>query len=339
MKALGAIKKTVISLAIGLACLWLAARSADWRAVEAALDRFDLRWLVAAIAISLAIQLLRALRWQVELSPLAKLRFPMVWQVVAVAYMMINVLPFRMGEPVRPLLMSWRSGLPVSAIVGNWVFEKMMDTAAIVVFVHLALLTADLPHWAAHASQASLTAFAIMVAIVVGFWLRGERFFAATVGRFLPDHARSRALEILRSARSGLEILPNRSLVAVVFVITLVLWSLPVLSSYVLLRGFAFDVPASAALVVFVAISIGTALPPPPGMFGVMQIASVLALGLFDVPRSEALAYGILLNTVQFTTLVAQGLVALPFTGTSVRKMTRAAVVDCQPSESDTPAA
>jgi len=321
--------KVAISLLIGLACLWLAARSVNWRDVGTALERFDAAWLVAAIAISLAIQLLRALRWQVELSPLARLPFAMVWQVIAVAYMMINVLPFRMGEPVRPLLMSWRSKLPVSAIVGNWVFEKMMDTAAIVVFVHLALLTADLPPWAAHASQASLTAFAVMLSVVVVFWLRGERFFDATIGRWLPEHARGKALEILHTARSGLEILPDRRLVGWVFVLTLMLWGLPVLSSYVLIRGFGFGLPFSAALVVFVAISIGTAVPPPPGMFGIMQIASVVALGLFGVPQAEALAYGILLNAVQFATLVAQGLAALPFVGKTIGQMTREAV-ECE---------
>jgi hypothetical protein len=326
MKTLNVVWKVTLSSLVGLACLWLAARSVSWSEVGAALERFNFAWLAVAVVISLTIQLLRALRWQVELSPLARLPYPMVWQVIAVAYMMINVLPFRMGEPVRPLLMSWRSKLPVSAIVGNWVFEKMMDTAAIVVFVHLALLTADLPDWAAHASQASLTAFAVMLAVVVVFWLRGERFFDATIGRWLPDHARAKALDILRSARSGLEILPDRRLVAWVFVLTLVLWGLPVLSSYVLIQGFGFGLPFSAALVVFVAISIGTALPPPPGMFGIMQIASVVALGLFDVPQAEALAYGILLNTVQFTTLVAQGLVALPFVGKTIGEMTRAAV-------------
>lgn len=318
--------KVTVSSVVGLVCLWLAARSVDWGEVGEAIHGFDGRWLVVAVVISLLIQVLRALRWQLELSPLARLPFRMVWQVVAVAYMMINVLPFRIGEPVRPLLMSWRSGLKVSAIVGNWVFEKMMDTAAIVVFVHLALVTADLPEWAHHASGASLTAFVAMLAIVVVFWLRGEAFFDATVGRWLSPHAREKALRVLRTARSGLEILPNRRLVALVFVLTLALWALPVLSSYVLIRGFGLDIPASAALVVFVAISIGTALPPPPGMFGVMQIASVVALGLFGVPQAEALAYGILLNAVQFITLVTQGLLAMPFVGTSVGEITRAAV-------------
>jgi hypothetical protein len=41
--------------------------------------------------------------------------------------MRINVLPFRLGEPVRPILLSWKTGLKIPAIVGNWVFEKMLD--------------------------------------------------------------------------------------------------------------------------------------------------------------------------------------------------------------------
>jgi uncharacterized protein (TIRG00374 family) len=329
---LGVGTKVTISSLIGVVCLGLATRKVDWGEVGAALHGFDRGWLLVAVIISLLIQVLRALRWQVELSPLKRLAFPMVWQVVAVAYMMINVLPFRIGEPVRPLLMSWRSGLKVSAIVGNWVFEKMMDAAAIVVFVHLALVTADFPEWAHHASKASLTAFLVLLGIVVTFWLRGEKFFDATIGKWLSPQAREKSLHVLRNARSGLGILPNRRLVALVFVLTLALWSLPVLSSYVLIRGFDLDIPASAALVVFVAISIGTALPSPPGMFGVMQIASVVALGFFGVPKSQALAYGILLNALQFLTLVAQGLLAMPFVGTSMGEMTRAAV-GCEQQE------
>ena len=94
---LGVGKKVAISSAVGLVCLWLAARRVDWREVGDALKGFDPAWLIVALAISLLIQVLRALRWQLELSPLKHLPYPLVWQVIAVAYMMINVLPFRIG--------------------------------------------------------------------------------------------------------------------------------------------------------------------------------------------------------------------------------------------------
>ena len=78
---------------------------------------------------------------------------------------------------------------------------------------------------------------------------------------------------------------------------------------------------------IFVAIGVGTAaLPNPPMMVGIFQIASVIALGLFGVGEAQALAYGILLNALQLVTLVLQGAVALPFVGIGLGRITRAAV-------------
>ncbi len=319
-------KKLLASLAIAAVCLWMAARHVDPDELATALAGFNLLYLIPAVAVSLLIQIVRAWRWKIELSPLANIRFALVWQVVAVAYMMINVLPFRLGEPVRPVLLSWKTELTIPAIVGNWVFEKMMDTAAIVFYLHVALLVTDLPDWATKAAMGSLVLFGIMLTIVVGFWLKGDAFFDATLGRVLPEGTRTKTRKILEDAREGLQILPDRRLVALVFAVTLVLWFLPILSSYIFILGFDFDVPFAAALCVFVAISAGTAIPPPPGMFGIFQIASVVALGLFGVPKAEALAFGILINATQFLTLIAQGLVALPMVGIGIGKMTEAAV-------------
>ena len=318
--------KLVISLAVGLGCLWLAARQVDHEALDTALDRFDPRYLFPLVALSLLIQVFRALRWRVELQPLARLPFLLLWEVVSVAYMMINVLPFRLGEPVRPILLSWKTGLKIPAIVGNWVFEKMLDTAAMVLFIHLALVSNDLPHWAYEASMFSLAMFLLLLALVVGFWLRGERFFQATAARALPEPACVWVRGVLESARSGLQILPDRKLVAVAFALTIALWSLPIVSSYLLMRAFGFELPFAAALVVFVAIGVGTALPHPPGMFGIFQIAAVVALGMFGVPKAEALAYGIVLNAIQFVTIVVQGLIAVALLGIGVGEVTRAAV-------------
>ncbi|MFQ5352647.1 MAG: lysylphosphatidylglycerol synthase transmembrane domain-containing protein, partial [Candidatus Binatia bacterium] len=210
LKALGGV-------ALGLFCLALAMRKVSYDALLVSLAKLDLRYLAAAFLISLVIQLFRAWRWQIELSPLKSLRYPMVWQVISVAYMSINVLPFRLGEPVRPLLMSWKSGLSVAAIVGNWVFEKMMDAAAMVFFVHLTLLMTDLPQWASGASGASLLLFFLLLALVVSYWLGGDKAVDSMLGRLLPAHARSWLQGVLASAREGLSILPDRRMVAVVF--------------------------------------------------------------------------------------------------------------------------
>lgn len=317
--------RTAASLVIGGLCLWLAGRSVEPAELVSAIGQFDPFWLLPAVAVSLMIGLMRAWRWQLELRPLARLGYWPLWQVTAAAYMFINLLPFRLGEPLRPLLLSWRSGLAVPAIVSNWVFEKMMDAAAMVLFVHLTLLVTDLPDWANRASMVSLATFGLLVVLVVGFWAGGQRYLAPAARRLLPQRWSGGLLGMLASARQGLDILPDRRLVGLVFVVTLLLWSLPILSSYILILGFGMDLPISAAFVVFVAVGAASALPNPPGMVGIFQIASVVALGLFSIPKTEALAYGMVLNALQLLTLVAQGLVALPLMGIRTGRIVRAA--------------
>ena len=51
----------------------------------------------------------RAWRWQLELRPLEHIPLGRLWVVTAVAYMAINLLPVRLGEVVRPWLLSRRS--------------------------------------------------------------------------------------------------------------------------------------------------------------------------------------------------------------------------------------
>jgi len=79
---------------------------------------------------------------------------------------------------------------------------------------------------------------------------------------------------------------------------------------------------------VFIFIGFGTALPNVPGMIGPYQYACILALDLFGVPKSEALAYGLVLNAVQFLSIVGQGLVAWPLAGISVADLRQATSED-----------
>ncbi len=67
-----------------------------------------------------------------------------------------------------------------------------------------------------------------------------------------------------------------------------------------MIRAFDFDVPFRAALVVFIFIGFGTALPNLPAMVGPYQYACQLALEMFGVSKADGLAYGLVLNAVQF---------------------------------------
>lgn len=315
-----------VSLLVSVGFLYLAFRNVQLDELGEALGRLNGTWLFVAIVISLLIMVFRAWRWQLELRPLEHVPLGRLWVVTAVAYMAINLLPVRIGEIVRPWLLSRKSNVSFSNVVGNVVLEKTLDSVVIVFYILVGLLTVEnLPLWVRRGAIFPAVAAVVLVSLVLLFWWRGEAFVDRWVLRLLPQRFGSGLKGILASVADGMRIIPNPWLLLAVFLVSLALWFLPILSSYVMILAFDLQAPFSAALVVFIFIGFGTALPNfLPGMVGPYQYACILALELFGVNRADGLAYGLVLNAVQFFTLIAQGLIALPIAGVSFAEIRQA---------------
>jgi hypothetical protein len=311
-------RNLIISLIVSGGFLYLAFRNVKLDELGAALGRVNGRWLLVSIVVSLLIMVFRAWRWQLELRPLEHVPLGRLWVITAVAYMAINLLPVRLGEVVRPWLLSRRSNVSFSNVVGNIVVEKTMDSVLIVFYILVGLLMVEnLPLWVRRGAMFPAVAAALLVSLVLLFWWRGEAFVDRWVLHLLPERFRGGVKKVLASMADGMRVIPNPGLLLAVFLVSLVLWFLPILSSYIMILAFDLPAPFSAALVVFIFVGFGTALPNLPGMIGPYQYACQLALGLFNVSEVDGLAYGLVLNAVQFLTLIAQGLVALPVAGVS----------------------
>ena len=321
--------RTIVNVGLGLMVgggfLYLAFRNVRFAELRSAFGRFEVWWLIPAVMVSLLLQVFRAWRWQLELYPLERIGLGRLWIVTSIAYMAINVLPARLGEFVRPWLLSRRSTVSFSNVVGNLLIEKTADSMVIVFYILVGLTTtAHLPTWVRRGALFPAGAAVVLVLLVVLLWWRGESFVDRWVVRYLPERFGAALMRVLRALIDGMRILPNARLVLAVIGVSVALWFLPILSSYILIRAFQFAVPFNAALVVFIFIGFGTALPQAPGMIGVYQYACELALGIFGVSRVDALAYGLVLNAIQLATLVGQGLVALSISGVSVDELARA---------------
>ena len=202
---MGGIGKLLVSLVVGGVFLYLAVRNVRLEALRAAFAQLDPRWLVPAVILSLLIQVFRAWRWQLELRPLAHVPFGTLWVVASVAYMAINLLPIRMGEVVRPWLLSRRTRVSFSNVVGNLLIEKTFDSAVIVFYILLGLLTTrNLPHWVRTGALVPAVAFVALATLVVLLWWRGEHFVEIGAALARSGHVVSRQCRpISRSDRTA----------------------------------------------------------------------------------------------------------------------------------------
>ena len=245
------VRNLALSLVVSGGFLYLAFRNVELDELGQALARVDGGWLLVAVIVSLLIMVFRAWRWQLELRPLEHVPVGRLWVVTSVAYMAINLLPVRLGEIVRPWLLSRRSGVSFSNVVGNLVVEKMMDSICIVVYMLAGLLFIEsLPVWVRQGALVPATIAGVFVSVVVLFWWKGEAFVDRWVLRLLPTRFGGRVKSILAAVTAGMRILPNPGLLLAVFVVSLALWFLPILSSYIMIRAFDLNAPFSAALVV-----------------------------------------------------------------------------------------
>jgi phosphatidyl-myo-inositol alpha-mannosyltransferase len=90
-------------------------------------------------------------------------------------------------------------------------------------------------------------------------------------------------------------------------------WAIQWLACYLLLVALGLDDRAGigAAAAVLFAVNVTAAVPATPSNLGVFQAACVAVLSAYGVGKTDALAYGIILQSVEIATALAMGMPAL----------------------------
>src|ERR1700682_3772218 len=133
MRHLKLFLRTVISLAISALFIWLSLRHTDLRAVAGAMAAADPARIAGYVGILLIIHLVRTVRWGLLLEPLGKVSFKRLNSASAVGFMLLMLLPFRLGEFARPLLIARPppgqpgARLKRSGAMASCVVERVID--------------------------------------------------------------------------------------------------------------------------------------------------------------------------------------------------------------------
>src|SRR6185295_14446993 len=206
-------RKVVLSLVVSGVFLYLAFRHVPLGDLRTALGRVHASWLVLSIVLSFVLMLFRTWRWQLELRPLEHVPFWRLWVITAVAYLAINLFPARLGEVVRPWLLSRRSGVSFSNVVGNLVVEKTMDSVVILFYILAGLLTVEhLPRWVRTGAMFPAVLAVTLVTLVILLWWRGEAFVERHVLHWLPERFGTGLRRVLSAIVAGMQVIPNPAL-------------------------------------------------------------------------------------------------------------------------------
>ncbi len=289
-------------------------RSFRLEGVLAVLATTDPRWLLAAVGV-VAIQLvLRVYRWRALLpaDPMggavpARRLLP----VLLVGYLGNVLLPARLGEPIRAVLVHRRERIGLPEAFGSVILERILDLATLATLVLVAALLVDAPMAIVRVAAIPAAVGALIVTLLV---TTGVAPVLAFVGRY-PAVAKRRALSGAVSALERVALVlggpGRRRAVTLGAGISVAAWLLEATTFWLAARSIDLELTLGSALLIAGVTVLGTALPSAPGYIGTYELAAAFAAKALGVPEAAALALALIVHVVTLVPIALGGIASL----------------------------
>lgn len=308
------LKKVLPALVISALAFWFTLRKVSLKGFLEILSAADSYKLGPYIALFVLIQLVRAWRWQLLLSPVAKPGFQRVNAANAVGLLAVTLLPFRTGEIARPLMVTDPRDLTIIRAIPSILVERVLDLAFTAVILMVALLALpDLAGAKAVAKASGIAAIVISV-ILVGalLLLHGFRTRVAgwigTAARQFHSEWGVRAERWILTLADAIRLPARSDHKALILFLSALYWAMAIASLQLVGGAIGLSLTFAMACATTGAITLGAVVPAGPGMAGVLQFGAFLALTQFlpqESLRPHIVAFAHLLWASQLILQVA----------------------------------
>ena len=126
-----------MGILISIICSWLFLRKIEWSSLGVAFREAKYIYIFPAIVLIFISYYFRTIRWSVLISPVKKISVLNLFSAIMVGFMANNVLPARLGEVIRPVMIARKEKIKVSASFATVVMERVFDILGIIVIASL----------------------------------------------------------------------------------------------------------------------------------------------------------------------------------------------------------
>ncbi|MFH1227542.1 MAG: lysylphosphatidylglycerol synthase transmembrane domain-containing protein [Planctomycetota bacterium] len=244
----------------------------------------------------------RAFMWRITTGSVKKVGISTLFGGVMVGYMVNNILPLRLGEVFRAYYLASKCGFAKTYALSTVIIERVLD----VFFLGLLLLLSlfyGLNGLSFINSLIVLAAWAVIVIAAVFLMINLSWIGKLEKITFIPG----RLLKVIKNFLAPLALLRQPRKILLLLTLSLFAW----LTNYLAILSVVYyvvPVKFEAAMVLFLFINIGFLIPSSPGAIGVIQIAFLMALEPFGVPKAQALAISLAFHLIFYLFTIGVGL-------------------------------
>jgi glycosyltransferase 2 family protein len=333
-------------LALGLVLVWFLFKDTDWNELWQAVAEAKWSWLLLSQVPLWVSFFTRAQRWSYIVRATGPARFRHLFSATQIGFLVNFVLPARMGELVRPLVLSRLTGRPFTQSLAMTALDRVADLVGLLAVMIVATLSFR-PTGDIHLPPAiwdeplpaelirtgawgTLIVIILIVAALVLLYVNTRyalRLSDAVVGVF-SQRAAAYVHGMLAHFAGGLDVFRSVGDLVKTCVFSLITWGCFLLAYQCAMEAFEIAAPWYTVFVMVAFLAVAISLPSAPGGFGLFQLAIVATFAVLalDVSYPKALALSLVAHVINLVPITIAGLYCLYRENLSFVSVTRQSV-------------
>ncbi|MGB1251780.1 MAG: lysylphosphatidylglycerol synthase transmembrane domain-containing protein [Candidatus Promineifilaceae bacterium] len=279
--------------------------------IAEALRSADIGYVISGVLLILSFMILRALRWRYMLEN--KIALWHIFHLQNIGYMLTQLLPFRIGDPARAVLVGNQKDLSIGQGLSTMVVERALDMMMVVLMLPVAAARLQVfPDWLRNTARVSgmlVVVFMVVVVVAANFRPKFHTLTESLLDKTPLDNKRWSGL--VDDLLAGLTIFTNWRSGFMLLLLTIAIW-IPIIFAYqTFMLAVHLDVNVVITIFVLCAAAFGIATPSSPGQVGVFHLAVTLSLTALGFDAAKAASFAFLYHTFNFILLITLGAIGL----------------------------
>ena len=345
------IASLILGVLISAAALYLAFRKVPFADLVIYLVKINYFWILPSIIVVIISFILRALRWRIILKSTRNVSFRGVFHPMMIGFMLNCILPGRVGEVARPILLQKKEDIPFSTGLATVVTERVFDVGFLLILFAAVVLTVhidpefDIVFGSYHLNRETLMimggrmlmlCMVLIVGIVMVFLSATRKIINGIImgipslfffaGASCKDTIQQKVclplVRFVENFASGFTLVHNMKNLCICTGLSIIIWGLSAFSYYIMSLGCpGIGLSFTKLTAVMIIICFFIALPSVPGFWGVWEAGGVFALSLFGISQTDAAGFTLVNHAVQMFPVIIIGLMSALVTGVNIRQV------------------
>lgn len=350
-------KNNAIFLGIGVClsaiALYFAFRNVPFVHLVDYISSINYFWIIPSTLIVFITFILRALRWQLILKSVQEVSFWRAYHPMMIGFMINCILPARVGEVARPVILKKNDHVPVSSGLATVAVERVFDVVILVILFGVMMMTVqvdpnfDMAFGKYHLNKDMLMTIRssmvkLIIVLIAGIVMVSTEKIRTMMNRFIikmpsflffvSESSRKKIkqkvciplVKMIENFASGFSLIkyPKKMLICVG--LSFVIWGLSAFSYYIFAMGSpGIDLSFMEIFSVMIIVCFFIAIPSVPGFWGIWEAGGIFALSLFGILGKEAAGFTLANHVIQIFPVIIMGFVSAIMTGVNIWQVTK----------------